>query len=391
MPWTRVGSLLRSSKSSDIINDIYNTTLGVRLAHASTLPLWSLLSPFGIIYTLLKRSLFLVYQSVPTVEMVSLFLLLLSNIEFEFIDGVYGDKVPDKVITQTNEYAFRCCYFWMLACSYGRDTTVSFPCPIRVVKRNLNSALILEDDVDWDVRIREQLYNMALSTQALIQPLAGTITSFADKTYQPRTYPPPPKVPAQGIPEFPIERLPKTAPATSTPYGDVWDLLWVGHRGMVMPPAGSPIPEGRVISLDESVPEMRHLFSLMSILTIPASSTMQKMSACTLGCAITQRGARALLQEIALKDVDDAVDMLLRLCCEGGVGRRSHTCLTVQPSLFNSHRPEGPMESYSNIRNWDGWQYEASTDITRWSVRLNVDRLLDGRELWDQLPDQNED
>ncbi|CAI6090529.1 unnamed protein product [Clonostachys chloroleuca] len=105
---------------------------------------------------------------------------------------------------------------------------------------------------------------MALSTQALIQPLAGTITSFADKTYQPRTYPPPPKVPAQGIPEFPIERLPKTAPATSTPYGDVWDLLWVGHRGMVMPPAGSPIPEGRVISLDESVPEMRHLFSLVS-------------------------------------------------------------------------------------------------------------------------------
>ncbi|KAK7218984.1 hypothetical protein V2G26_006987 [Clonostachys chloroleuca] len=253
MPWTRVGSLLRSSKSSDIINDIYNTTLG-----------------------------------------------------FEKI-FVFG--LPERTDRRDDAAVFGC---WRAHMDVIQQ----------VIKRNLNSALILEDDVDWDV----------------------------------------------------------------------------GHCGMVMPPDGSPIPEGRVISLDESVPERRHLFSL--VFPFPFKDEYPDHTRIVhhakdecLHPGLCDYPARrtGAFQEIALKDVDDAVDMLLRLYCEGGVGRRSHTCLTVQPSLFNSHRPEGPMESYSNIRNWDGWQYEASTDMTRWSVRLNVDRLLDGRELWDQLPDQNED
>src|SRR3954464_12630691 len=53
----------------------------------------------------------------------------------------------------------------------------------RVVQQNLSSALILEDDVAWDVRIRKQLRDFALSTNALTQPLQASPNSYPDSTY----------------------------------------------------------------------------------------------------------------------------------------------------------------------------------------------------------------
>ncbi|VUC32940.1 unnamed protein product [Clonostachys rosea] len=348
--WLAFGVIHQSHKPGSIMNDIYNTTLGFEKIFVIGLP-----------------------ERTDRRDSITL-QAALSNLDFEFIDGVYGDNVKNKAIPKTTEHE-----------RLGPGTVGCWRAHMdavhQVVKRNLTSALILEDDVDWDVRIRQQLYNMALATQALIQPLAGRKYSFADETYQPQTHQAPPKRPVKEIPEFPINHLPKTVPATITPYGDRWDLIWVGYCGVNMPVADSPIPRGRVISLDESVPEKRYLWSLVPPFLLkdeyPDHTRIVhhvKDGACTLGYAITQRGARALLHEIALKDVDDPVYMLLRLYCEGG------------PSLFNHYRPEGPANSFSDIENHKGWQDHPLTDMTRWSVRLNVDNILDGREMWDQLP-----
>ncbi|CAH0017999.1 unnamed protein product [Clonostachys rhizophaga] len=358
--WKGTG-LLRNNKPGDVINDVFNASLGFEKIFVVGLPERT------------DRRDGIVLQAA------------FSDLEFEFIDGISGEKVADKAIPKTTEHdrldngAIGCWRAHMNALQ-------------EVVRRNLGSALILEDDADWDVRIRQQLYDMALSSQALIQPLAGTTNSFADKTYRP-----PPEGPPKGVPEFPINRLPKTVPATVTPYGDMWDLIWVGHCGMRMPPADSPVPRGRVVSVnDESVPEKRYLWSLAPPFTLkdeyPDHTRVvhhAQEGVCTLGYAVTQRGARALLQEVALKDVGDPVDILLRFYCEGGKGRRNHNCLAIQPALFNHHRTEGPRSAMSNIGSHEGWQDKPSTDMTRWSVRLNVERLLDGQEMWDQLPNQN--
>ena len=39
-----------------------------------------------------------------------------------------------------------------------------------VIARNSSLVLILEDDADWDVGIKEQLRHFAISVQALTQP-----------------------------------------------------------------------------------------------------------------------------------------------------------------------------------------------------------------------------
>jgi GR25 family glycosyltransferase involved in LPS biosynthesis len=262
----------------------------------------------------------------------------------------------------------------------------------RIVTKNISSALIIEDDADWDIRIRQQLHDMALSTQALTQPLIAAPGSYADPTY-------PSAEPDANTPvhEIPFDNLPETIAPRDSPYGDDWDLIWVGHCGQRMPPPDSPLPRGRVVHRDEmSTPAKKYLWSMAHPYTLvddyPEHTRVVHHSqegVCTLGYAISQKGARAVLQHVALQDLDAAVDILLRYFCEGLSGRTRHNCLAIQPALFNHHRPRGPLSSESNIGNHgDGFRETASTDMVRWSVRMNAETLMSGgSEFWDQLPD----
>jgi hypothetical protein len=62
---------------------------------------------------------------------------------------------------------------------------------IRIINKRIETALIIEDDADWDVLLKSQLVELACGTRYL-----------------------------QGATE-----------PTRSPYGDDWDLLWVGHCG----------------------------------------------------------------------------------------------------------------------------------------------------------------
>ena len=52
-----------------------------------------------------------------------------------------------------------------------------------MIEQNLGSALILEDDADWDVRIKTQMRDWALSARQLVQPLKSDAEQFLDPTY----------------------------------------------------------------------------------------------------------------------------------------------------------------------------------------------------------------
>lgn len=129
----------------------------------------------------------------------------------------------------------------------------------RVVKRNLSSALIIEDDVDWDIRIRSQLQDFATAAYALAQPLAGTSDTYADPTY-----PAPNSNSLDAVPTvLDFHHLPPVSLPEESPYGDRWDLMWLGHCGAHFPTAdnGANLPRARVVWEDETVPQRQHLFS----------------------------------------------------------------------------------------------------------------------------------
>lgn len=101
--------------------------------------------------------------------------------------------------------------------------------------------------------------------------------------------------------------------------------------------------------------------------------------ACSIGYGISQNGARRLLYEFGVRKLTSTFDMMLRTSCDGSDGRRLLTCLSVQPQLFQHHRPVGAKASFSDITD-HGTEYntQAYTRNVRWSTRLNFEKLVYG-------------
>ncbi|OTA60325.1 glycosyltransferase family 25 protein [Hypoxylon sp. EC38] len=357
--------------SRNITDDIYNTTLGFEKIFVIGLP------------SRTDRRDGMVLQAA------------LSNMEIEFIDGVLGKDVPDKALPSTQE--LKRLEDPVVGAWRGHMNAIQ-----EVVRRNLSSALIMEDDADWDVRIRNQLHDYALSARALTQPLAGSSNSspaYADPTY-------PLALASNGlstVPDIPFSNLPATVTPQISPYGDDWDVFWAGHCGMHFPSTSNgpaALPKGRVVHLDDATtPQKRHLWTISNPYDLkdqyPEHTRVVhhvQDGCCSLAYAVTQMGARRILREVGLKDMNEPFDLQLKSFCEGSGKpvRGPHNCLTVQPGLFHIHFSAGPKDVNSDISDHgEGFQHE-STSMVRHSVRLNADALLDGRmdDLVDQLPDE---
>ncbi|QIX00324.1 hypothetical protein AMS68_005841 [Peltaster fructicola] len=250
-----------------------------------------------------------------------------------------------------------------------------------MVEEGIQSALVLEDDADWDIRIKSQMQDFAKAARVMLQPLKGS-QDHADPSYP---------VPAdQSMKHTNLRHEDfKVEEPTTSPYGDLsnWDLLWVGHCGCRFPAASDGnMPIGRVVlSNDSTVPETQHLDMQFGnhelLLQYPPFTRVvsrARVNTCTLGYALSQRGAASLLYELGVSKLDGTTDMALRSFCDGS-GRPVHTCLTVQPQLFQHHRSVGPVSHGSDISEHnDGYIRQAYTKNVRWSARLNIPVLLNG-------------
>ncbi|KAH7308377.1 putative LPS glycosyltransferase [Stachybotrys elegans] len=308
----------------------------------------------------------------------------LSNLSIEFIDGPDGKGAADKAIPIKQGHS----RLTSGALGYQRAHMNAIQA---VVERQISSALILEDGTDWDIRIKEQMRDFALSSRTLLQPMLDSRKFEADMKLL-GTEP----VPARPPQEFMFGNLPRTVGPAFSPYGDNWDVLWVGNCGMNFASDAYPdTPKGRVIHLNDiTVPERRYLWSFnrpFALKDIYPEHTRvvhhAQEGVCTLGYAVSQRGAQKLLHEVGMKDVGGGFDILFRYFCDGSKGRRRHICLTVQPALFHHYRPAGAKSAGSDIHG-DDFQHNGSTDMVRWSVQLNADSLLEDKTtMRDQLPD----
>lgn len=205
------------------------------------------------------------------------------------------------------------------------------------LKSGLETALILEDDVDWDIRLRTaQAPIAAAGARSILPP--------AEEQYY------------WGHP-------------------DDWELMYIGHCGdyfttldedigvgVVHPEDLANIPHAFVE--DETMPERTDIHpytaSLFTALGVPDKTRVVHKSMsplCTFGYAVTRASAKRLVEELAPINgqqgtIDHAYDVAILTACRD----KGLRCYTVNPELFHH------MEGDSMIGGLDGKKYRPPVD-----------------------------
>ncbi|KAK3295095.1 uncharacterized protein B0H64DRAFT_298269, partial [Chaetomium fimeti] len=301
----------------------------------------------------------------------------LSELDITWVDGVLGKDVLDKTLPgDPNSRQGNGGFTTGNKGSWRAHMDVLQ----RIVHENVTSALILEDDADWDLRLKKQMQVFAQASRAFTQLSNGQ--SLAEQSSS---------LPA---PEVPITQVPLRTRPRLTPYGDDWDVLWLGHCGTDFPATTTlrvTIPD------DMTVPSPNHLkphpFALQDTLAeeYPPHTRVvhpSRGTACTQAYAVSQQGARKLLWQFGLQTLTAGWDLMLRDWCddmytplsaetadanENGGNRRAPVCLTVQPPLFSHHYGKG---AASDIMAPGGGFVNKDREMTpyvRLSVRLNME------------------
>ncbi|OTB00005.1 glycosyltransferase family 25 protein [Hypoxylon sp. CI-4A] len=327
-----------------------------------------------------------------------------SNLTFTWINGISGDQVVDIDAPIRNGARL----------SGAKGSWRSHMNVLQtIIRDNLGSALIMEDDIDWDIRIKSQLQTFALASRTWLRQSKSYKPSVQRQARAADTG-------LEGHESNTVKLSPVTGAdreAHKTVYGDDWDVLWLGHCGADFPSDESQVSPLRVvIPDDETVPAPKHLkphpFALPDKLGeayAPHTRVVHTSSGniCTLAYAVSRRGARKLLSEFE-NHYDTQWDLMLQKWCGGKYsaqnqplseqetsGSGSHdnrnafpTCLTIQPPLFSHHYAKG---GASDIQGQGGGYAKGSgTPYVRLSVRANLRRLVTGEplsEIVDQLPD----
>ena len=214
----------------------------------------------------------------------------------------------------------------------------------RIIKNRHATALILEDDADWDVDFRSQLELVALGSQTLLD-------------------------------------TPQTTDPLS-PYGDGWDLIWLGHcasqpddgdyRRFLMKNDPTVTPPSHRVNFG-GVPDMTPYDNSTRIMYFTKGST------CTYAYALSFHGAQKVLKWLSMDVYNKPVDFGLHdMCAEKERGFR---CLGVFPQIIGDHKPAGGANKDSDIGDGKATKVRErgfSYNIVR-STRLNVDLLIDGK------------
>ncbi|TGJ83237.1 hypothetical protein E0Z10_g5517 [Xylaria hypoxylon] len=276
----------------------------------------------------------------------------LTGFHVEFVDGVRGESIPDqavpfrvdrKALLETNLGSWR-----------GHMNVIR-----RIVEENIESALILEDDMDWDVRLKTQLKQIAKGARHFMSP----------------------------------------GKAPSSPYGDSWDVLWLGHCGEIFPEVlpeneGKPKHPKYTILNDQTVPPFGKVTGLVDFAQYPEFTRWVHVSGgpiCSFAYAVSQAGARKVLFDLSIDHLGGPFDNALAgLCRDGASGNLDGLqakCLTVTPPVFFHHRAKGPITSDSDIQaitNTD-MREKGTTENIRWSARNNLKNMMLGLEIESQF------
>ena len=229
-----------------------------------------------------------------------------------------------------------------------------------VVGDNLQTALIMEDDADWDIHLKTQLTLFAQGTQYI----TGT----------------------------PSNQRP------FSPYGDDWDFLWLGHCSSQIKPGDQ---RRYIVENDETVPSPKYRINFSNEVPNMAAEGFDNTTrviyeasdgVCTHAYALSNRGAKKVLRAQSMAKTFLPIDLGMGQMCREDP---SFKCLAVFPQIVDSHKSAGSADKDSHIvtsaRQAGVIGDQAFTFNIVYSTRLNLDRLLKGEKVdqsWRQWPEE---
>lgn len=255
--------------------------------------------------------------------------------------------------------------------------------------------------MDWDVRLKPQLELTAAGARAILSSLPDVF--------------------------FPKGRASSAATSSQSsplsPYGDDWDILWLGHCGEPFPEdleenrGLPPDDHGRAamarkftILGDATVPPYDHLTGIVDFAQHPEHTRWVHVTAapiCTFAYAVSHRGAQKILYDLSVDGLTGPFDNALAWICRRAVGSWSGLgkgedpeslgdrgldakCLSVTPPLFFHHKAKGLVNADSDIQNYgEGGELpemrdRGSTENVLWSARLNLANMIAGKDMESQ-------
>ncbi|RDW76142.1 hypothetical protein BP5796_06963 [Coleophoma crateriformis] len=271
----------------------------------------------------------------------------LTGIDLEFIDGVKPEEVSEKAVPLR----------WSkgtggtLGCWRGHMNVYQ-----KILKDRVQTAMIMEDDVDWEAMIKAQLTDFARGTRSLIN---SSLASWAPER-----------------------------PQAPSPYGNGWDLLFIGHCGLNN--LAGKDREYWITENDPTVvtPEERKIQRQTRWARRPdwmldnlAGNTTRvvtpvKSAVCLASYAISLQGAMKILYDQSILPNAIEIDNSLGKFCERGDG----LCLAPWPSIFGTHVPAGDMSKDSDrqtSRPGRVREIPQSYDLT-YPTRINLPTLIKG-------------
>lgn len=259
--------------------------------------------------------------------------------------------------------------------------------------------------MDWDVRLKPQLELTAAGARAVLSSLPD---AFFPTGRPSSSRSPPLKGP-------------------SSPYGDDWDVLWLGHCGEPFPedlPENQNLPDTDpgfqamarkwTILNDATVPPLDHVTGIVDFQRYPERTRWIHVTAapiCTFAYALSYRGAQKILYALSVDGLSGPFDNALAALCRRSVGSWSGLarggdgeqvvgdrgldakCVSVTPPLFFHHKSRGLVNADSDIQDYgkgeDGREApevreKGVTENIMWSARLNILNMIAGRKMESQ-------
>ncbi|KAI9723629.1 MAG: hypothetical protein M1812_000929 [Candelaria pacifica] len=270
----------------------------------------------------------------------------LTGIKLEFVKGLRGAAVVDKALPYGVDR--KTMDAGMLGSWRGHMNIVR-----TIVEEGLSSALIMEDDIDWDVNLKAQLLQFAEGSNYILN------------------------TPSKGQPH--------------SPYGDSWDLLWLGSCNSQFQEDVSPKIEGPdlrkwAIKDDPTVPDLTHIGrsdkgdGSVNYTDYPEHTRFVHRTGtgiCSFVYALSAAGARKFLYSMSVNGLWGTYDnQMSQMCTKQSLGMQ---CVHVSPPLFFSHRPKGRTGGDSDINNPEDFIREKpETQNIVFSTKINAERLIMG-------------
>ncbi|QDS73103.1 hypothetical protein FKW77_000707 [Venturia effusa] len=197
----------------------------------------------------------------------------------------------------------------------------------KIISENIATALVLEDDADWDVNVKEQMF---LQSQAILShPNLVTNDSRVED---------------------------------EKPYRDDWDIFFLG--ACQLRAYGNETSEaGPFIVVKDAYMAQRDKLRDSYLNALDHFGTL-----CTTGYAVSKKGAARLLYNIGWKDFAFPIDNELSWKIEKGIIRG----ITTSPPIFNMYKTHSSRDSDINntTKNEQASNADGSTADIRNSARM---------------------